>query len=117
MTEGKKMTTTEALAAQITEAIAASIPEITEAEMFARIEASDRAEEALRREGTFVDHHIQSSKIQDALFDTLGDSYQTEIVINAATAAYLGEAARDGISDEDYTTLTGRWFAAFGDAK
>lgn len=107
------MSTTEALAAKITEAIASSIPEITHAEVLARIDAKDRAENALRKTGAFVDIAIQTGKLEDAIFETLGDTDEAEAAANAASAALLGESARDVISAEDYATLTGRWFTAF----
>ncbi len=107
------MTTTETLAAKLTQSIADAMNEVTEAEMFARMHAEDRATSALAKTVGTADHHIQASKLQDLIFDALEDTYSAEIAANAASAALLGETARDVISAEDYATLTGRWFAAF----
>ena len=111
-------TKTEALAATITADIAASIPEVTDAEMHARIDASDRAVTALRTfmgpaQMDIVEHHIRNEALDGLIFEKLGENYAAEIAANAAAAALLGELAQAGITAEDYATLTGRWFAAF----
>ena len=116
--EGKKMTATETLAAKLNQTIAASIPEVTEAEMLERMSATDRALKALRTfmgpaQMDVVEYHSRSEALSEIIFEKLGETYTAEIAENAACASQLGEFARAGISEEDYATLTGRWFAAF----
>lgn len=113
-----ELTSAENLAARLTPAIAAGIPEITSEDMSARLVARERALTALRTfdgpaEMPFMEVFNRAEALDGLILEKLGDEDTAEATANAACTALVGELAQAGISDADFSVLTGRWFEAF----